>query len=98
MHCSSTSAVKAVYKDLKGPRDGGLCRQVVLEQRCISIIEVAHGAAYNGLCRQVVLIQGYLSITMVSHGSAYSGQYGPVVKHTHTHKVHTMYTAHTVHT
>ena len=35
------------------PRDGGLCRQVVLIQRCMSITEEVHGAAYNGHCRQV---------------------------------------------
>ena len=29
----------------------GHCRQVVLIQRCVSITEVAHGAAYSGLCR-----------------------------------------------
>ena len=33
-----------------GPSDGGLCRQVVLLERCII---VAHGAAYSGHYRQV---------------------------------------------
>ena len=57
----------------KGPSDGGLCRQVILVQKCISITEVAHGAAYSGLYRQVVLVQKCISITEVAHGAAYSG-------------------------
>ena len=48
----------------------GLCRQVVLIQRYISITEVTNGAAYSGLCRQVVLIQRCISITEVTHGAA----------------------------
>ena len=43
-----------LQQPLKGSSDGGLCRQVVLIQRCISITEVAHGAAYSGHYRQVV--------------------------------------------
>ena len=35
----------------------GLCRQVVLVQRCISMTEVDYVPAYCGLCRQVVLGQ-----------------------------------------
>ena len=31
----------------------GLCRQVVLIKRCISITEGVRGSAYSGLCRQV---------------------------------------------
>ena len=31
---------------------GGNCRQVVLIQRCISITEAVHGAAYSGHYRQ----------------------------------------------
>ena len=34
--------------------NGDLCRQVVLVKKCISITEVAHGAAYCGHYRQVV--------------------------------------------
>ena len=61
------------------PSDGGLSRQVVLIQRCVSITEVAHGTAYSGLSRQVVLIQRCVSITEVAHGAAYSGHYRQVV-------------------
>ena len=44
---------ESVYSDhIKGPRGGGLYRQVVLIQRCVSITEVAHGAAYSGHCRR----------------------------------------------
>ena len=52
-----------------------VCGQVVLIQRCISITEVAHGAAYSGLCRQVILIQRCINITEVAHGAACSGHY-----------------------
>ena len=38
---------------LKGPSDSGLCRHVVLVQRCVSITEVDHETAYIGHCRQV---------------------------------------------
>jgi hypothetical protein len=33
------------------PAYSGLCRQVVLKQRCVDITEVAHGPAYSGCCR-----------------------------------------------
>ena len=39
----------------------GLYRQVVLIQRCISVPEVACGAAYSGLSRQVVLLYKWSS-------------------------------------
>ena len=56
----------------------GLCRQVVLIQRCSGITVLFCGPTYSGLCRQVVLIrtelQWYQS-TMVSVGrwSLYRG-------------------------
>ena len=39
-----------------GAAYSGLCRQVVLIQRCINTTEMAHGAAYSGLYRQVVFL------------------------------------------
>ena len=37
---------------------------MVLIQRCISITEVAHGAAYSGHYRQVVLIKRYIIVSL----------------------------------
>ena len=48
-------------------------------QKCISITDVVHGAAYSGHYRQVVLIQKCIRITDVVHGAAYSGHYRQVV-------------------
>ena len=58
-----------------GPSDGGLCRQVVLIRKCISIsiTEVVNEPAYSGHCRQVVLIRKCISITEVVNEPAYSG-------------------------
>ena len=38
------------------PVYSGLCRQVVLIQRCSSITEEANVPVYSGLCRQVILL------------------------------------------
>ena len=48
---------------------------MVLVQRCISVTEVAHGAAYSGLCGQVVLVQSCISVTEVAHGESHSQGY-----------------------
>ena len=73
LSCLLHYTVKPVRNDHSGDQvHDGLCRQVVLIQRCSSNTEVAHGAAYSGHYRQVVLIQRCSSNTEVAHGAAYS--------------------------
>ena len=46
-------------RPLKQPNDGGLCRQVVLIQRCFTITRVTNELAYSGHFRQVVCVRGW---------------------------------------
>ena len=98
-------------KPLKGPSDGGPCRQVVLIQRCISITDVVHGAAHSGHYREVRLpvilpqtilschLANFILLISISNSplSALSIHSTPAV---HTSTVHTVHIrpVHTVHT
>ena len=67
------------YRPLKGPSNRGLCRQVVLIQRCFSTSEVDNEPTYCGLYRQVVLVRRCFSTTEVDNEPAYCGLYRHVV-------------------
>ena len=56
--------VKPVYNDHSrdNARNFGLCRQVVLVQRCLTTTEVDNEPAYCGLYRQVVFKTGFTAL------------------------------------
>ena len=66
IHFSSLYPLTCTYsktclqQPLKRPSDGGLCRQVVLTQKCIDMTEVACVTDYSGHYRQVVFLMQVL--------------------------------------
>jgi hypothetical protein len=64
-----------LQQPFKGPRDGGLCRQVVLIKRCFTITNVGTEPANSGHCRQVVFKTGFPTYRRITFEPLYNFKY-----------------------